>query len=259
RCRPSPWRGGARVSIGIEQLISEIAPRGAATLDEGRFRERLALWEDLLTLVVEPESPRVQDRIGGRRVLSRLLQRAGIDEADFWRLGRAQRGRQFLACYSRVSRDLPQLGISAFDLDKVLKERFRQEPLTLGAAWHYGFWRSYFSHAAITHPANDGLREEFSTGWDIVRKQPAVLFRTGEGLRQTPLASLRIDLPMVVGPLPYTDGHRMERAWLEAIAAADPGADLHTRSLVVVGADQAIAHAQAFQPYAAHLMVRLTP
>src|SRR5438445_12133342 len=37
--------------------------------------------------------------------------------------------------------------------------------------------RSYFSHAAITHPANDGLREEFSTAWDIVRKQPAEIGR----------------------------------------------------------------------------------
>ena len=120
----------------------------------------------------------------------------------------------------------------------MLKERFRQEPLTLGAAWHYGFWRSYFSHAAITHPANDGLREEFSTAWDIVRKQPggAVPHRR-RAQRQTPLARVRLDLPMIVGPLPITDGVTMERAYLEAIAAADPDADLHTRSLVVVEAD----------------------
>src|SRR5206468_3663381 len=111
----------------------------------------------------------------------------------------------------------------------------------------------------ITHPANDGLREEFSTAWDIVRKQTAVLFRTGEGLTQTPLNSVRIDMPMIVGPLPFSDGFRMERAWLEAIAAANPDADLHTRSLVVIEADRAIAHAQAFQPYAEHVMPRLSP
>src|SRR5262249_44993790 len=143
--------------------------------------------------------------------------------------------------------------------DKVLKERFRQEPLTLGAAWHHGFWRSYFSHAAITHPANDGLREEFSTAWDIARKQPAVLFRTADGLVQTPLRTVRIDLPMIVGPLPYTDGLRMELAWLEAIAAADPAADLHTRSLVVIEADHCAAHADAFLPHPENLMVRLAP
>ncbi len=65
--------------------------------------------------------------------------------------------------------------MTSFDVDKLLKERYRREPLTVGAAWHHGYWRSYFSHAAITHPANDGLREEFSTAWDIVRKLPAVL------------------------------------------------------------------------------------
>src|SRR5207247_1330365 len=83
-------------------------------------------------------------------------------------LARGRRGRLFLSRYSRVSRDIPGLEITSFDIDKLLKERFRKEPLTVGAAWHHGFWRSYFSHAAITHPANDGLREEFSTGWDIV-------------------------------------------------------------------------------------------
>lgn len=259
------------MSIGIEriagELVSDAAPasrnggahgNGAGALDPVRFRERLALWEDLLTLLVDPESRKVEEREGRRRVLSRLLERAGIDETRFWAMGRAQRGRLFLSRYSRVSRDIPQLEISAFDLDKVLKERFRKEPLTLGAAWHYGLWRSYFSHAAITHPANDGLREEFSTAWDIVRKQPAVLFRTGEGLTQTPLSSVRIDMPMIVGPIPHGDGVRIERAYLEAIAAADPGADLHTGSLVVIDADRYVANAQILGRHAADIIPRLT-
>ena len=120
----------------------------------------------------------VADRERKRSILSHLLRRAGLSEDWFWKLARGRRGRLFLSRYSRVSREIPQLEITSFDLDKLLKERYRQEPLTLGAAWHYGFWRSYFSHAAITHPANDGLREEFSTAWDLVRKHPAVLFRT---------------------------------------------------------------------------------
>jgi glutamate synthase domain-containing protein 3/ferredoxin len=247
------------MSIGIERLGSEIGQGNGAIGDGPRFRERLAVWEDLLALLVDPESPRVVDRPRARRVLSKLLERAGIDEPRFWKLGRSQRGRLFLSRYSRVSRDIPQLEITSFDIDKVLKERFRQEPLTLGAAWHYGFWRSYFSHAAITHPANDGLREEFSTAWDIVRKQPAVLFRTGEGVARASLTAVRIDLPMIVGPLPYTDGWRMERAWLEAIAAADPDADLHTRSLLVVEADRYLAHRDTFLPHAEHVVLRLTP
>src|SRR4030095_9494666 len=94
-----------------------------------------------------------------RRLLGFLLERGGLDEASFWKLGRAQRGRLFLARYSRLSRDIPQLEIGSFDLDKVLKERFRQEPLTLGAAWDYGFSRSYFSPAGIPHPAHDRPRE----------------------------------------------------------------------------------------------------
>jgi glutamate synthase domain-containing protein 2 len=245
------------VSIDIERLGPELMSSDGDAGDGVRLRERLALWEDLLTLVVDPESTRLGER--PRKALTYLLRRAGIDERHFWRLGRAQRGRMFLSRYSRVSRDIPQLEISSFDLDKVLKERFRQEPLTLGAAWHHGLWRSYFSHAAITHPANDGLREEFSTAWDIVRKQPAVLFRTGEGLVQLPLTAVRLDMPMIVGPLPYGDGHRMERAWLKAMAAANPDADLMSRSLLVVEADRYVAHRFVLRPYAENLMVRLTP
>ena len=147
--------------------------------------------------------------------------------------------------------------MGAFDVDKVLKERFRQEPLTLGAAWHYGFWRSYFSHAAITHPANDGLREEFATAWDIVRKQPAVLFRTAQGQESASLESVRLDLPMIVGPLPYSDGFRMEQAYLGAIASANDEADLHTRSLVVIEADRFVTHAKALRAHGAAILPRL--
>src|SRR5437867_2270143 len=194
----------------------------------------LGAWEDLLTLVVDPDTALIADPARTRRLLGFLLQRAGLDEADFWALPRARRGRLFLSRYSRASRDVPQLEISAFDLDKVLKERFRTEPLTLGAQWHHGFWRSYFSHAAITHPANDGLREEFSTAWDLVREHPAVVFHTARGRTISPLKAVRLDLPMIVGPLPYSDGISIERAYLEAIAAAAPREDLHIRSLVVM-------------------------
>jgi hypothetical protein len=182
-----------------------------------------------------------------------------VDVATFWTLGRAQRGRLFLAHYSRVSRDIPQLELSAFDLDKLLKERFRTEPLTIGAAWHYGLWRSYFSHAAITHPANDGLREEFSTAWDIVRKAPAVIFRTGEGQHLATLDPVRLDLPMIVGPLPYGDGETLELAYLEAIQSANPAQDLLTRSLVVVEVATYIDHAPALAPHAANLVLRFAP
>ena len=256
------------MSIGIERLNDELVhgatpagPSAANAPTDARtnrgFRARVALWEDLLTLIVDRDSPKVNDRAKKRELLSRLLERARLDESRFWKLSRGQRGRVFLSRYSRVSRDIPALEITSFDIDKVIKERFRQEPLTLGAAWHYGFWRSYFSHAAITHPANDGLREEFSTAWDIVRKQPAVLFRGAEGQRQAKLESVRLDLPMIVGPLPYSRGLRMEKAYLEAIASADEGADLHTRSLVVIEADAYLAHAGAVRECAADILLRL--
>jgi glutamate synthase domain-containing protein 2/glutamate synthase domain-containing protein 3 len=244
--------------MGIERLRPDLMPGSPA--GEGRtLRERIALWEDLLTLVVDPDSAAVADRDRKRATLSLLLRRAGVAEDRFWKLARGRRGRLFLSRYSRVSREIPQLEITSFDLDKLLKERYRQEPLTLGAAWHHGFWRSYFSHAAITHPANDGLREEFSTAWDLVRKHPAVLFRTAEGQRQTPLETVRLDLPMIVGPLPYGDGVTMERAYLDAIAAADPGRDLHTRSLVVVEAGRCLAHPDLYRVRAQHVMPRLSP
>jgi len=248
------------LSVGIERLSGELVGAnvtGRSGSNGPALREALNQWEDLLTLIVDPEHARVHSRARARRLLSFLLDRAGIDEPSFWRLSRGQRGRLFLSRWSRQSRDIPQLELTSFDLDKLIKERFRQEPLTIGSAWHYGFWRSYFSHAAITHPANDGLREEFSTAWDIVRKQPAVLFRTAAGDRQDPLASIRIDMPMIVGPLPHSDGHTLERAYLEAIAAADPAADLRTRSLVVIEAKHWEEHEEAFVPHARNVLMRI--
>jgi len=117
------------VSIGIEKWGTALGFADGAPL-----RQRLGVWEDLLTLVVDPESPVVNERPTKRRLLSFLLERAGVDEARFWRLGRRQRGRLFMSRYSRVSREIPELELTSLDLDKVLKERYRQEPLTLGAA-----------------------------------------------------------------------------------------------------------------------------
>ena len=250
------------MSSGIERAagnLGAVVAGGTEGARDGAFRERLSRWEDLLTLVVDPESPLVRDRARPRALLSFLLARAGIAEEAFWKLGRAQRGQLFLSRYSRVSSAVPDLELSAFDIDKLLKERRRHEPLTIGAAWHHGYWRAYFSHAAITHPANDGLREEFSTAWTIVRKRPAVIARTEAGDRLERLRSVQLDLPMVVGPLPFSDGVTMERAYLEAIAAADPAADVRTRSLVVIGADSCLAAARELAPHAANLLVRLEP
>ena len=94
--------------------------------EAGAFRERLETWEDLLTLVVDPESPKVEDRARKRKMLSYLIERAGLDEAAFWKMGRGPRGRLFLSRYSRVSREIARLEITSFDLDKLLKERYRQ-------------------------------------------------------------------------------------------------------------------------------------
>ncbi len=72
-------------------------------------------------------------------------------------------------------------------------------------------------------------------------------------------AAVRLDLPMIVGPLPYAAGVRLELAYLRAIAAADPDADLRTRSLVVIEADRARRHAAELLPWAEALLVRLAP
>ena len=109
--------------------------------------DAIGAWEDLLTLVVEPESSRVGDHARARSLLSFMLQRAGVDERAFWALPKGRRGRLFLSHYSRAARDIAALEISAFDLDKALKERFRDEPLTVGAQWHHGYW--YGLHAEV--------------------------------------------------------------------------------------------------------------
>jgi len=245
-------RDGAAPADGRPALDGKPGLREAAA-----FRDRLETWEDLLTLVVDPDSPKIEDRVRKRKMLSYLIERAGIDEVEFWKLGRGPRGRLFLSRYSRVSREIARLEITSFDLDKLLKERYRQEPLTLGAAWHYGFWRSYFSHAAITHPANDGLREEFSTAWDIVRKHPAVLFRTATGQTQTPIHGIRIDVPMIVGPLPWSSGARMEKAYLDAIAVEGLGDDVHTGTLVVIDAERYVENAAALAGHEGDVVLRL--
>ncbi|HUK77932.1 MAG TPA: hypothetical protein VL117_10080, partial [Thermoleophilia bacterium] len=236
-------------------------PLTADALD-GISTEQVARWEDLLAYVTDPRAPRPGARDDTPALLSYLLNRAGITEDEFWGADRNRRSRLLRAGYARPCRDVPGLELSAFDIDKLLKERFRREPLTLGAAWHHGYFRSYFSHAAITHPANDGLREEFSTAWEIVRKRPAVVFRGPAGAggeRLVELAAVRLDLPMLVGPLPYAAGVGLELAYLRAIAAADPGSDLRTRSLVAIEADRALAHAAELEPHARALLVRLAP
>ncbi len=220
---------------------------------------RVAQWEDLLAYIVDPASPLVRERERTAGLLTHLLGRAGLDEVEFWGLERARRGQLFLSVFAGQSRAVPELELTAFDIDKLLKERFRREPLTVGSAWHHGYWRSYFSHAAITHPANDGLREEFSTAWDIVRKKPAVVFREGGGQRLETLRALRLDLPLIVGPVPFGAGPEMELAYLGAIAQADPAHDIRTRSLVVVEADKAVAQADVLVPHAADLVVRVAP
>ena len=201
-----------------------------------------------------PNAPRSEST---RALLGFLLERAGVDEAEFWKLGRGQRGRVFLSRYSRVSRDIPQLEITAFDVDKLLKERFRHEPLTVGAAWHHGYWRSYFSHAAITHPANDGLREEFSTAWDIVRKHPRSCSAPPAAGRRRRCTRCASTCRWWWDRCRTATASRIERAYLEAIASADPAADLHTRSLVVMEWAKAREHLGELMPHAADLVLRI--
>jgi len=219
----------------------------------------LARWEDLLAFIVDPESPLVRGRDHTAALLTHLLGRAGLDETAFWKLERARRGQLFLSAFAAQSHAVPELELTAFDVDKLLKERFRREPLTVGSAWHHGYWRSYFSHAAITHPANDGLREEFSTAWHIVRKRPAVVTRDAAGRRLEELRALRLDMPLIIGPVPLGPGPEIELAYLGAIAEADPAHDVRTRSLVIVEADKAAAHAAELLPHAADLVVRVAP
>jgi glutamate synthase domain-containing protein 2 len=217
----------------------------------------LTEWEDLLTWIVEPDPTQVRDASRCRELLTLLLERLPIAEESFWALPTARRSRVFLERFSRASHGVPQLEISSFDLDRVSKERFRHEPLTIGAAWQHGLWRSYFSHAAITHPANDGLREEFSTAWDVLRRQPALLLHDEQGTRLQELAAERFDLPVLVGPLPHSDGVCMERAYLDAIRRSDPQRDLRTRTRVIVTSSTYCMHHDFYKREAELLLVRV--
>ena len=202
--RAATGRGTRRARHSRDRARPSTDPLAGLTADQA------ARWEDLLAYVTDPDRPRPLARDDTPRLLAHLLARAGVDESEFWALRAqpAQPGpaRRLRAALARRA----ALELSAFDIGKLLKERFRSEPLTLGAAWHHGYFRSYFSHAAITHPANDGLREEFCTAWDIVRKQPAVAVprrgRAAHGERLAELRSLRLDMPILVGPLPYRRG-----------------------------------------------------
>ena len=44
----------------------------------------------------------------------------------------------------------------------------------------------------------------------------------------------RLDLPILVGPLPHSDGRTMERAYLDAIRRSDPDRDLRTATRVIL-------------------------
>src|SRR5262245_29881098 len=222
-----------------------------------RLMRRLRVWEDLLTLVVDRDAPRVQHRDERLLLMDALLRSAALDPQEFWSLPTARRSRTFLARFSRVQRAVPALEITSFDVDKAAKERFRSEPLTLGASWHYGFWRSYFSHAAITHPANDGLREEFSTAWDIQRKEPVVLQRDTTGRTLVAPPFVHLDMPILVGPLPHSDGTTLERAYLEAIRRADPKRDLHVVTRVLIDSSAYRSHESFYAEHRQHLVVRI--
>jgi glutamate synthase domain-containing protein 2/glutamate synthase domain-containing protein 3 len=217
--------------------------------------EKLRVWEEILALVVDPGRSGRDSK--DHRILNQLLRRADIDVEGFWALSPSRRSRQFLETYSRSSRDLRRLEVSSFDLDRVAKERFRSEPLTVGAAWHHGYWRSYFSHAAITHPANDGLREEFSTAWDILRRQPAVVQRTASGREVHHTSAIQLDLPILVGPLPHSDGLLLERAYVDAICQRDPQHDLRVKTRVIVDSASYRAQEAYYRQHHERLLVRL--
>ena len=204
RCGRRVTDGGGRRGRHVTRLGSDL--QGIETLGTAHHPDgadsRLDDWEQALIHIVEPSSHRLTDDRRTAALVEHLLRRAGIASDEFWSLDRARRARLFLDAYARPSRALPDLEITAFDIDKLLKERFRREPLTVGSAWHHGYWRSYFSHAAITHPANDGLREEFSTAWDIVRKQPAVVFKKARGRSSSSCARCASTCPSWSGRCP---------------------------------------------------------
>ena len=92
-----------RVRTGGVPAPAAVDGNGHATATPDALLARAAVWEDLLTLVVDPDSPKVPRRGERRRLLSFLLARAGLDEPAFWRMHRGQRSRAFLSRWSALS------------------------------------------------------------------------------------------------------------------------------------------------------------
>ena len=249
----TPVPGVAGTLRGSRTAHAEMLGQPAPAAMLARWR----VWEDLLTLIVDPQSPQVHNRVRAQRLLESMLQGAAIPADEFWRQSPARRSRSFLSRFGKGSRGLEPLEVTSFDLDRAVKERFRSEPLTIGAAWHHGFWRSYFSHAAITHPANDGLREEFSTAWEVSRREPVLVQRGAGGEQVLDVPCVRFDLPILVGPLPHSDGITLERAYIDAIARSDPGEDLRTSTRVVVTSAAYRAQRAFYRSASERILVRV--
>jgi hypothetical protein len=70
---------------------------------EGLTADQVGRWEDLLAYVTDRERPRPTARDDTPGLLSHLLARAGLDEAEFWSYGRNRRSRLLRAAYARPS------------------------------------------------------------------------------------------------------------------------------------------------------------
>jgi hypothetical protein len=106
-------------------------------------------------------------------------------------------------------------------------------PLTVGAAWYHGLWRSYFSHAAITHPANDAQRGDRhprvrdDRGEDLSHRigsgDPAAVARTSPSADDHRTAALQRRSHARAGVPRSHRARRSGRGSARPLAGGDPG------------------------------------
>src|SRR5262249_24417075 len=105
-----------RTQAGAVARAQRSIPGDTATLPGGDspLMQRLKIWEDLLSLIVDRDAPGGADRDGRLLLLDSLLRSSGLEPATFWELQPARRSRAFLQRYSRAQRAVPSLEITPF-------------------------------------------------------------------------------------------------------------------------------------------------
>ena len=221
---------------------------------------RLDDWEQVLIAIVEPSSPRVVDPGRTASLLEHLLGRAGIDSDQFWSLDRAQRARLFLECLRpsvarrcRSSRSAPSTSTSCSrSASAASRSPWARRGTTATGA------RTSRTRPSPTPPTTACARSSRRPGTSCASSPPSSSAERQADARLS-CDSMRLDMPMIVGPLPFAEGCAMEAAYLEATAAPRIRGPRRAHASLVVIEAASTCVIRRLSPFAPHLLVRLGP